>query len=229
MPRHIRLGVTALALAAAATAASAADFAGRYTGEINGKRLLVDLAPDPDGGYRGSLHPGLDRYPCQAHEQPDGSLAGTFLAGGHTFDFTATLAGDALSVSTAGRTYTASRRTEAVKLPTVPPTPAPPTPPATPPTPHVPAAPPPANPLEDATPPAPPAAQTPPANPLDDATSPNPPRAKTPPANPLDDTTPPPPATTRPAAGGLLGTLSSVAAKSAPPPRPTTAPANPLD
>jgi hypothetical protein len=103
----LTLAGAAVAVTSAAVA-SAADFAGTYAGPT----LSVDLSPDGSGGYTGTFHLGQQNMPCRA--RPDGyGLAGTFDAGGASYAFTATLAGDAMTVSSGGKQFT-------VTLPTAP-------------------------------------------------------------------------------------------------------------
>jgi hypothetical protein len=94
----------ALAAALVAGTARAADFAGTYSGST----LAVDLSDDVSGGYTGTFHLGQQSMPCRA--KPDGDqLSGTFDAGGASFPFTATLAGDTLTVSSGGKQFTMTR------------------------------------------------------------------------------------------------------------------------
>ena len=91
------------ALLAAATGARAADYAGTYRGEIRGQAGSVELTAAA-AGYDGTIHMGRTDLPCHAVEQGD-RLSGTFTSGGSSFPFTATLAGDALTLSTGSSTF----------------------------------------------------------------------------------------------------------------------------
>ena len=77
-----------------------ASLAGSYKGD----ELSLVIAGDPSH-YTGSLTLQDKTYPVVAHS--DGkSLAGTFESDGNNFDFTATLDGSTLTLSSGGNTYT---------------------------------------------------------------------------------------------------------------------------
>jgi hypothetical protein len=114
LPQRARRATASATLVAAsvagcllATTARAADYAGTYRGDIKGQPSEVDLSPTA-GGYAGAIHLGSAALPCQATEQGS-QLTGTFVSGGHSYPFTASLAGDTLSLSTSGATYTLTR------------------------------------------------------------------------------------------------------------------------
>ena len=101
--------VAAFAAALAYVAAArAADYAGTYRGDIKGRASSVELSPAPGGGYVGAIRLGDTPYPCHANDNGD-HLTGTFASGGNAFPFTATLAGETLTLSTAGAAYTLTR------------------------------------------------------------------------------------------------------------------------
>jgi hypothetical protein len=101
----VRLAI-ALALTGVA-AARAADYSGTYHGDMKGQPSSIDLSAGASG-YAGTIHMGSTALPCQAADQGS-QLSGTFAAGGASFPFTATLAGDTLTLSTGGATYTLTR------------------------------------------------------------------------------------------------------------------------
>lgn len=110
MPRRNVVLRSAVAVAVALVGpavARAADYAGTYTGDMKGQPSSVELT-HVVGTYTGTIHLGATPLPCRAREEGD-HLAGTFTSGGQNFDFTATLAGDTLTLATAGTTYTLTR------------------------------------------------------------------------------------------------------------------------
>ncbi len=101
--------IAAAVVLAGATRAQAVDYAGTYRGPT----LAADLSAVA-GGYAGTLHLGDRSMPCRA--KPDGDhLSGTFDVEGTSFPFTATLAGDALTLSSGGRTYALTRGAAATR------------------------------------------------------------------------------------------------------------------
>jgi hypothetical protein len=98
-------GVIAVCLMACATAVAAADppMAGRFSDG----NLTVDWSAGGDG-YAGTFTLRGQQFPASAHG--GGSpVDGTFTASGHTFPFTAALADDTLTLTTAGVTYALKR------------------------------------------------------------------------------------------------------------------------
>ena len=60
------------------------------------------------GAYTGTIRLGTKSFPLKAREQ-DGKLVGSFTSEGQDFDFTASLGGDTLSLSTGGATHELKR------------------------------------------------------------------------------------------------------------------------
>jgi hypothetical protein len=83
----------------AAGVAGAADFAGTY----HGPTLDVQLSAD------GAALPGGQPLALTGRPADDGSLRGTFVAGGRSYAFTATLNGDQLAFVTGGKTHVLTR------------------------------------------------------------------------------------------------------------------------
>jgi hypothetical protein len=101
------LGVLALILVPA-PATAAEDYVGKYESE----KLQVEIAKD-SGEYVGRIHLGQQEFPLKAHENAAG-LSGTFASQGDTYDFTASLQGDTLTLLTGGATYTLKRPPHAI-------------------------------------------------------------------------------------------------------------------
>jgi hypothetical protein len=81
-------------------AASAADFAGNYTGD----KINIELI-NSAGQITGTITMGQQKFPLTA--SLDGqTLKGTFESGGNKFEFTATLQGNMLKFNTGGNSYT---------------------------------------------------------------------------------------------------------------------------
>jgi hypothetical protein len=109
MRNQPRFATAAAIVLALAGIARAADYAGAY----RGTSLALDLSADASGGYTGTLRLGQQSMPCRAN--PDGDhLAGTFDANKTSYRFTATLAGDTLTLLSAGTQYTMTRPATAV-------------------------------------------------------------------------------------------------------------------
>ncbi len=106
MPKLLPVAVL-IAAAAAAAPAWAVDYAGTYRGPIKGQPAAVELHPDGPA-YAGTITVGTAALPCRANPRADG-LAGTFSSNGTDFPFTATVAGDAMTLSTGGATYALTR------------------------------------------------------------------------------------------------------------------------
>jgi hypothetical protein len=88
--------------------AGAANFAGKFENE----KLSVAIAADHDG-YAGDIQLGDKHFPLTAREEP-GRLAGTFTTPGGSFEFSATLNGDDLTLVTGTATYALRRLTPQV-------------------------------------------------------------------------------------------------------------------
>jgi len=97
-----------LALVILPAAAKAGDaFAGDYTGS----KLSLNLVPDGNS-YTGSLHLGSKIFPVKAQANA-GQLAGSFSSDGHEFPFTASIAGDNLTLISGSTTYQLTRNAAA--------------------------------------------------------------------------------------------------------------------
>ena len=80
-----------------------------WLGAFEGDGLRVEIAADA-GGYRGELVSGGQRFPFRASAAGPDRIEGSFDGGGGgTFAFSASLAGDVLTLSTGGATYVARR------------------------------------------------------------------------------------------------------------------------
>ena len=106
MPRHfLRLGASWLfILALMAYPCLAGDM---FSGDYAGQKLTLKLVAEGDS-YTGSLHLGDKVFPVKA-KAADGKLAGTFSSDGHEFTFTASLAGDSLTLTSGAGTYQLTR------------------------------------------------------------------------------------------------------------------------
>ena len=104
--RPTRLAAVAALLAPAV--ATAADYAGTYRGQAKGQPAVVDLSPAGAKAFAGTIRLGPATLACRGIEQGD-HLAGKFASGGHDFPFVAKLAGDGLTLTTGGATYTLTR------------------------------------------------------------------------------------------------------------------------
>lgn len=90
------------------TMSSAAATDGTFSGAFTDGRLTVTLQ-GTGSSYTGQLTLGGEDYPATA--QADGStLAGTFQSGGSSFGFSATLAGEMLTLESGGVTYVLTRQ-----------------------------------------------------------------------------------------------------------------------
>ena len=108
---HIKVSLLAsclLALAIIPFRALAGDsFAGGYTGP----KLSIEIVVG-DNSYTGSLHLGNQVFPIKA-QATAGQLVGTFTSGGHEFPFTASLAGDNMTLTSGSTTYQLTRNAAA--------------------------------------------------------------------------------------------------------------------
>jgi hypothetical protein len=100
-------------------------FAGEFAGDNVKLSLVFDAASK---AYRGEVAIADAKYPCTAAES-NGSLAGSFVVGGQSYNFTATLAGDQLNLVSDGTTHKLTKTTISPKNPLAggsgPPAPAP--------------------------------------------------------------------------------------------------------
>ncbi len=87
--------------------ASAAYGGDGFTGKYESDNFSIEVVPD-GGGYAGQIHLGRQHFPFKARAEA-GQLQGAFTSQGHDYDFAATLQGDALTFSTAGKTYALKR------------------------------------------------------------------------------------------------------------------------
>ncbi len=76
------------------------SFVGRYVSD----RLTLKLVAKNDASYSGEIHFNGKTFPAEAHRSAD-QLRGTFENEGDSFEFTASLDGDALTLNTGGATY----------------------------------------------------------------------------------------------------------------------------
>ena len=82
-----------------------------YSGEYTNPEITLSLTEAADG-YTGTLRLGEREFPVRAKHAASG-LAGQFQSDDHWFDFTATLAGAKLTLSTGGKTHTLQKQTPA--------------------------------------------------------------------------------------------------------------------
>lgn len=79
-----------------------------WTGTFSDGNLGLELQAQEES-YTGQFRIGSATYPVTA-QVAGGSLSGTFESGGQRFEFSATLAGDTLTLDTGGATYTMQRQ-----------------------------------------------------------------------------------------------------------------------
>lgn len=91
------------ALVAASPAAADVSLAGKYSDG----NLAIDLA-ESAGAYTGTITLGSQQFPASARANGH-RLDGTFSSGGNSYSFTAALADDTLTLTTARTTYTLKR------------------------------------------------------------------------------------------------------------------------
>ena len=92
-------------------AAPAAPFAGSFKGE----KLSIDLTPATADAYTGTLRMGAKSFPAKA--KADGTrLTGSFDSNGTAFDFTATLDGPTLTLTSGQTRYTLTKSAPANPL-----------------------------------------------------------------------------------------------------------------
>lgn len=84
-------------------------------GSFKGDELSIDVMGDADH-YTGTITRGEKSFPFTAHAEGN-KLAGSFQAAGASFDFTATLDGETLTLSSDGNTYTMKRAATSVTAP----------------------------------------------------------------------------------------------------------------
>src|SRR4051812_16982481 len=87
-----------------ASAAGAVNYVGKYHGD----KISMEVNVDDFGSYIGTIHMGGKNFPMTGQAIGD-HLQGKFSSGGTSFDFTAKLNGDILSLTTGSVTYTVSR------------------------------------------------------------------------------------------------------------------------
>ena len=87
-----------------------------FLGTFTDGRVALTLESSPTGGappgvrsYVGTLSQEKQHYPVRASSRDGAELTGQFESGGHAFDFTATLADDALTLTTGGVSYVLAR------------------------------------------------------------------------------------------------------------------------
>jgi hypothetical protein len=79
------------------------------SGSYVGDRLSVDLSSGA-GRYTGTIHLGAADFPMKATADAGGQLTGTFASDGKSYNFTASLQGDVLTLVSDGATYTMKRQ-----------------------------------------------------------------------------------------------------------------------
>lgn len=79
-----------------------------FLGTFKGETLTAEFHREnfqPPGGLSGTLSIGDKKYPAEAHAEGQ-RLVGSFTSDGHSFDFTASLEGDTLTLKTGSTSYT---------------------------------------------------------------------------------------------------------------------------
>ncbi|HEY2587611.1 MAG TPA: hypothetical protein VGI81_17830 [Tepidisphaeraceae bacterium] len=79
-----------------------------FAGAFKGDELSIDLTGGAGDRYTGTLTLKDKKFPVTAHAE-DNRLMGTFQSGGSSFDFSATLDGDGLKLTSGGSDYTMRR------------------------------------------------------------------------------------------------------------------------
>jgi hypothetical protein len=88
-------------------AAGGADAPDRFTGTFKNDKIAVELAPAGGGSpsYAGTIKIGDHGCPATAQAGADGKLVGTFESGGNKFDFTATVDGLTMQLTSGQNTF----------------------------------------------------------------------------------------------------------------------------
>lgn len=111
-----------LALSAVAVAQEPPKQPQGWEGRFSDGRSVLVLIPDAAGTVGGSFEALGKTFVLKGARQPDGSLAGTLESeGGRSYDFTATLAKDVVSLVAANTTYRLPRRAAPPPPPPLPP------------------------------------------------------------------------------------------------------------
>lgn len=79
-----------------------------YVGEFKGDGLTLTFNEFSGATLKGTLAKGNSKFPATA-KLGEGKITGTFDAGGHAFNFTATVDGDTMSFDSEGNKYTLKR------------------------------------------------------------------------------------------------------------------------
>ena len=122
MRNRLTRSLFAVCLSTTVTAAAADP---PLAGKFSDGRLTVDWSATPGDAYTGTFTLRGEQYPATAHAGGP-SIDGTFNANGHPFPFTGALAGDTLTLTTAGTTYALRRVSPPNPLSAAPATDAPP-------------------------------------------------------------------------------------------------------
>ena len=92
-----------------APAAAPDDAAATFSGSYKGDQIALDLASSA-GQYSGSLTVGDKKFPVAA-KSDGGKLAGHFESEGTRFEFSASMQGNTLTLTSEGNTYTLKKAT----------------------------------------------------------------------------------------------------------------------
>src|SRR5579863_10491779 len=111
--KNVRRGsVLVVFLVSILTGLTKADAPATFAGTFKNEKFAITLTGN-DNAYAGAITMGADQYPVKAIVKGE-FLVGTFTAGADQFEFTATLDGATMSLTTGGKTKTLKR---AVKNP----------------------------------------------------------------------------------------------------------------
>lgn len=110
-----------LSAVAFGAAAPATTQPGAKTEAFVGDRLSVELRGVQGDAYTGVIHKGATQFPLNCHRTGN-RFSGTFQSDGYSFDFSATLAGNMLTLESGGATYRMSKVVPATTAPSSQPT-----------------------------------------------------------------------------------------------------------
>ena len=79
----------------------------KFSGTFKNDKITVDLAPSGRPmGYTGTIKMGTNGFPAVAQAGPDGKLVGSFASGVNKFDFTATVDGSTMQLTSGQSSFT---------------------------------------------------------------------------------------------------------------------------
>lgn len=90
-------------------------------GSFAGDRLSIEINPSQGDQYSGLIHKATRQFPFKCRGKGD-QLTGKFTSDGNSFDFSATLLGDVLTLESGGATYRMNRQLPATTAPAPKPT-----------------------------------------------------------------------------------------------------------